>query len=137
MLANLSQEAQPLVSNMTTPLEIVPESSESLNLRNLQEIERDPRRSFTYTMKKECWAKATNVLGRDPERWKYDAVGNIVFRKYTNCWGALCHQYDHIYPWSLGGSTTVENCQILQSDVNNWKSNKVDVPFADLQKSSE
>ena len=143
MLMNLFQEAHSFVSNLTIPLiqnmtkHEAPESV-SLNLRNLQEeIDLDPRRYFTASQKTECFLQAKNVPKRDPERWKYDTVGNIVFRKYTNCYGALCHQYDHIYPWSLGGRTTVENCQILQSDVNNFKSDKVDVPFDELQQSSE
>ena len=80
--------------------------------------------------------KSKSIPGRDPERWKYDFVGNAVLRKFTNCYGPLCHQYDHTYPWSLGGRTDVENCEILQSAVNNFKSNKEYVPFDELQESS-
>ena len=38
--------------------------------------------------------------GRDPERWRRDALGNIVFRKLVGCPGCLCHDYDHIVPYS-------------------------------------
>ena len=52
------------------------------------------------------------------------------------CHGSLCHEYDHIVPFSKGGKTTVENCQILQTGVNRFKSDKVDVPLKDMVASS-
>lgn len=73
------------------------------------------KRIFTKAMKTACWRRAPTVPGRDPERWRYDAAGNIVSRRLTGCEGCLCHEYDHIIPFSQGGTTTVENCQILQS----------------------
>lgn len=57
-------------------------------------------RSFPYVVKQQCWDKAEKVKGRDPDRWRRDAVGNIVFRKLVGCPGCLCHDYDHIVPYS-------------------------------------
>lgn len=57
-------------------------------------------RSFPYSVKQQCWEKAEKVKGRDPDRWRKDAVGNIVFRKLVGCPGCLCHDYDHIVPYS-------------------------------------
>nr|CAB3496947.1 unnamed protein product [Digitaria exilis] len=57
-------------------------------------------RSFPYAVKQQCWEKAERVTGRDPERWRRDALGNIVFRKLVGCPGCLCHDYDHIVPYS-------------------------------------
>lgn len=57
-------------------------------------------RSFPYAVKQQCWEKAERVPGRDPERWRRDALGNIVFRKLVGCPGCLCHDYDHIVPYS-------------------------------------
>lgn len=57
-------------------------------------------RSFPYSVKQQCWEKAEKIKGRDPERWRRDAVGNIVFRKLVGCAGCLCHDYDHIVPYS-------------------------------------
>lgn len=42
------------------------------------------------------------LLGRDPERWRVDPVGNVVCAKLTSCEGCLCHEYDHIVPFSKG-----------------------------------
>lgn len=57
-------------------------------------------RSFPYGVKQQCWEKAEKVKSRDPERWRRDALGNIVFRKLVGCPGCLCHDYDHIVPYS-------------------------------------
>lgn len=59
--------------------------------------------------------------GRDPDRWRLDAVGNLVSYKLRGCEGCLCHEYDHIVPFSKGGRTEVSNCQILQTRVNRYK----------------
>lgn len=61
----------------------------------------DPR-LFTRLMKLKCWEKAPRVPGRHPDRWRYDACGNIVCAKLTSCDGCGCHEYDHIIPYSKG-----------------------------------
>ncbi|CAM6029022.1 unnamed protein product [Sphagnum compactum] len=80
-------------------------------------------RSFPYHVKEACWAKAEPVKGRDPARWRRDALGNIVFRKLVGCQGCLCHDYDHIVPYSKGGESTLDNCQLLQATANRAKGN--------------
>jgi len=57
-------------------------------------------RSFPHGVKQKCWEKADKVKGRDPDRWRRDALGNTVFRKLVGCPGCLCHDYDHIVPYS-------------------------------------
>jgi len=54
-------------------------------------------------VKNECWSRAEPVPGRDPERWRKDAVGNVVFRKLNSCEGCLCHDFDHVVPYSQVG----------------------------------
>ena len=44
------------------------------------------------------------------------------------CDGCLCHEYDHIIPFSKGGRSVLENCQILQQRVNRFKGNEDDDP---------
>ena len=44
------------------------------------------------------------------------------------CDGCLCHEYDHIIPFSKGGRSILENCQILQQRVNRYKGNEEDDP---------
>ncbi|KAL0713747.1 hypothetical protein Bca4012_020725 [Brassica carinata] len=94
-------------------------------------------RSFPYSVKQQCWEKAEKIKGRDPERWRRDLLGNIVFRKLVGCPGCLCHDYDHIVPYSKGGKSTLDNCQVLQAKVNRSKGNKTDISRAELiQRSS-
>ncbi|XP_004508726.1 uncharacterized protein [Cicer arietinum] len=94
-------------------------------------------RSFPHSVKQKCWEKAEKVKGRDPDRWRRDPLGNLMFRKLVGCPGCLCHDYDHILPYSKGGKSTLENCQVLQATVNRSKGNRTDISKADLiQKSS-
>ncbi|XP_072978347.1 uncharacterized protein [Typha angustifolia] len=94
-------------------------------------------RSFPYSVKQQCWEKAEKVKGRDPDRWRRDSLGNVVFRKLVGCPGCLCHDYDHIIPYSKGGKSTLENCQVLQATVNRSKGNKTEISRSDLiQKSA-
>ncbi|XP_065877476.1 uncharacterized protein [Euphorbia lathyris] len=94
-------------------------------------------RSFSHNVKQQCWEKAEKVRGRNPERWRRDPYGNIVFRKLVGCPGCLCHDYDHILPYSKGGKSTLENCQVLQATVNRSKGNRTELSRADLiQRSS-
>ncbi|TKY55081.1 hypothetical protein E2542_SST19495 [Spatholobus suberectus] len=94
-------------------------------------------RSFSHKVKQQCWEKADKVKGRDPERWRRDTLGNIVFRKLLGCPGCLCHDYDHVIPYSKGGESTLENCQVLQATVNRAKGNRTEISKAELiQKSS-
>ncbi|XP_052179947.1 uncharacterized protein LOC127793193 isoform X1 [Diospyros lotus] len=84
---------------------------------NLQISPPDPNpnpRSFPFSVKQQCWEKAEKIKGRDPDRWRRDPLGNTVFRKLVGCSGCLCHDYDHIVPYSKGGKSILENCQVLQ-----------------------
>ncbi|KAG6391770.1 hypothetical protein SASPL_149530 [Salvia splendens] len=57
-------------------------------------------RSSPHNVKQQCWEKAEKIKGRDPDRWRRDSLGNTVFRKLAGCPGCLCHDYDHIVPYS-------------------------------------
>lgn len=37
-------------------------------------------RMFNRRQKEECWSRADIIEGRDPNRWRYDAVGNPVLK---------------------------------------------------------
>ncbi|KAK9116612.1 hypothetical protein Sjap_015559 [Stephania japonica] len=101
---------------------------------HLTHNEKDERpRFFDAKGKALCWARAETVPGRHPERWRKDAAGNVVCKRFCNCQGCLCFEYDHIVPFSKGGESVVENCQILQTRVNRFKSDKDSVDKAELR----
>ncbi|XVF11866.1 hypothetical protein REPUB_Repub08aG0064200 [Reevesia pubescens] len=104
-----------------------PRRSSSIN------SEEERPRFFDSKAKTKCWANAEIVPGRHPERWRKDAAGNIVCKRFCNCRGCLCFEYDHIVPFSKGGESTAENCQILQTRVNRLKSNKEDLDATRLK----
>ncbi|XP_073144380.1 uncharacterized protein [Henckelia pumila] len=94
-------------------------------------------RIFPYSVKQQCWEKAEKIKGRDPDRWRRDPLGNVLFRKLVGCPGCLCHDYDHIIPYSKGGESTIENCQVLQATVNRSKGNRTELSKTELiQKSA-
>ncbi|XP_073105573.1 uncharacterized protein [Elaeis guineensis] len=94
---------------------------------------RERPRFFDAKAKDLCWAKAEVVPGRHPERWRKDPAGNVVCKRFWHCHGCLCYEYDHIIPFSKGGESTAENCQILQTRVNRFKSDKKWVDKAELE----
>jgi len=102
---------------------------------NKQKEYQEPR-FFAYYIKDQCWKQSPPMVGRDPDRWRMDAVGNPVLNALRGCQGPYCHEYDHIVPYSKGGKSVLENCQVLQTKVNRYKSNLVDVSFSDLKNSS-
>lgn len=78
-------------------------SSSSSSPGRHREKEKDGRpRHFDSRAKTLCWARADIVPGRHPERWRKDAAGNIVCKRFCNCSGCLCFEYDHIIPFSKG-----------------------------------
>jgi hypothetical protein len=93
-------------------------------------------RLFTMKQKEQCWNRATKIDGRHPDRWRFDAAGNPVLKALKGCSGSLCHEYDHIVPYSKGGETTIRNCQVLQSFANRSKGSKTVINQETLRKNS-
>nr|GEY91398.1 hypothetical protein [Tanacetum cinerariifolium] len=69
---------------------------------SINDKDKAEKRSFTKEIKQKCWNMAETVQGRDPERWRKVAAGNIVFRGFNNRNGALCYESDHIQPYVKG-----------------------------------
>ncbi|KAG6479784.1 hypothetical protein ZIOFF_063258 [Zingiber officinale] len=95
--------------------------------------ESDRPRFFDAKAKAMCWNNADVVSGRHPDRWRKDSAGNVVCKRFCNCHGCLCYEFDHIIPFSKGGESTATNCQILQTRVNRMKSNKQWIDKAELE----
>ncbi|KAK2966261.1 hypothetical protein RJ640_003318 [Escallonia rubra] len=74
-------------------------SSSSGNSRSDSNKDERPR-LFDLKAKATCWANAEIVPNRHPERWRKDAAGNVVCKRFCNCQGCLCFEYDHIIPYS-------------------------------------
>ncbi|XP_062198461.1 uncharacterized protein LOC133901197 isoform X1 [Phragmites australis] len=95
-----AQPTSPFSSTTTTSsVAMVAANLDELLLMALPPLASEPR-SFPYVVKQQCWEKAERVPGRDPERWRRDALDKVVFRKLVGCPCSLCHDYDHIIPYS-------------------------------------
>ena len=81
-------------------------------------------RIFPFEVKEKCWNDSPIISNRDPNRWRLDALGNPVMKALRGFQGIFCHEYDHIFPFSLGGTSTLDNCQILQTNINRKKGNQ-------------
>ncbi|KAH7652424.1 HNH nuclease domain-containing protein, partial [Dioscorea alata] len=98
-----------------------------------EQEEKERPRFFDAKAKAFCWQRADVVPGRHPERWRKDSAGNVLCKRFWNCHGCLCYEYDHIIPYSKGGESTAENCQILQTKVNRYKADKEWVDRKELE----
>lgn len=63
-------------------------------------------RSFTDSQKRKAYTKAGGICAKCGKHFEIDEI-----------------ETDHIKPWSEGGKTTLENCQILCKNCNRTKSN--------------
>eukprot|EP00899_Mesostigma_viride_P003064 jgi/Mesvir1/12759/Mv22823-RA.1 len=108
------------------------DSASTSSGRSKHGVQRDKVRSFPPDVKRQCWEKAKIVPGRDPKRWRQDALGNVLSSALSGCDGCACHSYDHIVPHSLGGPSTLENCQLMQARANRVKGNRKDATESEL-----
>ena len=81
-------------------------------------------RIFPFEIKEKCWNDSPIISNRDPNRWRLDALENPVMKALRGLQGIFSHEYDHIFPYSLGGTSTLDNCQILQTNINRKKGNQ-------------
>ena len=81
-------------------------------------------RIFPFEVKEKCWNESPIISNRDPNRWRLDALGNPVMKALRGLQGIFSHEYDHIFPYSLGGTSTLDNCQILHTNINRKKGNQ-------------
>ncbi len=91
--------------------------------KNNYQTNNNSLRIFPFDVKEKCWNNSPIISNRDPNRWRLDALGNPVMKSLRGFQGIFCHEYDHIFPYSKGGTSTLDNCQILQTNINRVKGN--------------
>lgn len=70
------------------------------------------------------WNKARPVKGENPNLYRRDAQGNVIYKPAYNRDSPMGWQVDHVWPRSKGGSDARMNLQALQTGANKRKSNK-------------
>ena len=72
-------------------------------------------------MKCRVWNKAERVRGKDPDLYRQDPYGNLMYYPSYGKFSRYGWEIDHIKPKSKGGFDTVRNLQALNTQVNRSK----------------
>ena len=89
-------------------------------------------RTFDFPQKvtKLAWSLAERVQGRDPKRWRKDAVGVPVLKELRSKYlGLAAYVFDHKFSPATDVEKrnpffrSIKNCQLLSTRVNLAKSN--------------
>jgi 5-methylcytosine-specific restriction endonuclease McrA len=65
------------------------------------------------------WEKADEVIGHDPDKYRMDVCGALIFRHSYGKTSKMGWEIDHIKPKNKGGSDSIRNLQALH-----WKNNR-------------
>lgn len=69
------------------------------------------------------WEKARSVSGKNPNLYRRDSQGNVIYKSAYGKNSRMGWQVDHVWPKSKGGSDARRNLQALQTRANKRKSN--------------
>lgn len=70
------------------------------------------------------WEKGEIVPGKDPDLYRYDAAGNMIFWHSYGKDSKMGWQIDHKKPLAKGGTDELRNLQPLQTRENKKKSDQ-------------
>lgn len=79
----------------------------------------------TEEQKDRVWAKAKPVRGRDPNLYRQDPYGNLIYKPSHGKDSEMGWEVDHIKPIAQGGSDATVNLQALKTAVNREKSDSL------------
>lgn len=74
--------------------------------------------------KDHAWNQASMVTNKNPDLYRYDALGNVLYYHNYGQYSAMGWTIDHKKPQAAGGEHHYKNLQILQAHANVKKSDK-------------
>jgi 5-methylcytosine-specific restriction endonuclease McrA len=75
----------------------------------------------TKEQREKAWNNAQNVRGKDPDLYRKDPYGNLMYKSSHGKASGMGWDVDHIKPASRGGSDATRNLQALNTSVNRSK----------------
>ena len=75
----------------------------------------------TDEQKDKLWEKARKARGRNPNRWRRDAYGNLMYKPAFGTQGNVGWEIDHKRPKAKGGSDSPRNLQAINTNENRKK----------------
>jgi len=79
---------------------------------------------MSYQQKKEAvWKKGKPIFGKNPNLYRKDIFGNIIYKPAYGRHSPMGWEIDHKNPQSKGGSDHLNNLQPLQTFANRSKGN--------------
>ncbi|GAB4124121.1 MAG: hypothetical protein Fur0040_05810 [Sideroxydans sp.] len=77
----------------------------------------------TKEQQEKAWNNAQTVRGKDPDLYRKDPYGNLMYKHSYGKSSSMGWEVDHITPSSRGGSDATRNLQALNISVNRSKGN--------------
>lgn len=77
----------------------------------------------TKEQKEKAWNNAQTIRSKDPDLYRKDPYGNVMYKPSNGKSSAMGWDVDHIKPVSRGGSDATLNLQALNTSVNRSKGN--------------
>ena len=81
-------------------------------------------RQFSDDRVQEVWDRGHRVQGKDPELYRRDDEGNVIYKPSYGKDSPMGWQVDHIKPVDRDGSDNLRNLRPLQTDENREKGSK-------------
>jgi len=72
-------------------------------------------------LRDKAWEKARTVRGRDPDKYRKDPYGNVIYKPSYGRNSGMGWEVDHTRPRAKGGSDSTRNVQALNTKVNRRK----------------
>lgn len=80
---------------------------------------------MSYQIRKDdVWDKGQKIRGKDPDLYRKDQLGNLMYKPSYGKNTSMGWEIDHSKPQSKGGSHHLNNLQPLNTAANRKKGNK-------------
>lgn len=81
-------------------------------------------RKFDDDRVQEVWERGKKIPGKDPDLYREDAAGNVIYRPSYGKETEMGWEVDHKNPVDRGGTDNLRNLQPLQTEENKEKGKK-------------